>query len=381
MTAPPVYTPAHSFLSDVANLPSFPGQNIDVEFNALATTFAAYHTNLALIQRADGALANGVVTYDSLASSLQTAGLAPMTAWATATLYAVNAIVAQGSSFYKCSIAHTSGTFATDLAAGDWTLISTLPTAGSASANTLLAGPTTGSPAQSAFRLLVGADLPNPAAGTLGGVRSLAVVTSKWINTISTSGVPAATQPAFTDISGSVAAGQMPALTGDVTTSAGAVATTIAAAAVTYAKIQNVSATSRILGRTTAGAGSIEELTGAQAATIAGAALAAGGQTLTGGFSGTSVDLGTITTGTVTPAAASGNIQHYTNNGAHTLAPPATVTSITIEILNAGSAGAITTSGYTKVTGDSLTTVNTSKFKAYINVGHAYSHLHITALQ
>ncbi|RTL03494.1 hypothetical protein EKK58_12910 [Candidatus Dependentiae bacterium] len=42
----------------------------------------------------------------------------------------------------------------------------------------------------------------------------------------------------------------------------------IANDAVTYAKIQNVSATSRILGRITAGAGDIEELTGTQATTL-----------------------------------------------------------------------------------------------------------------
>jgi hypothetical protein len=53
--------------------------------------------------------------------------------------------------------------------------------------------------------------LPNPSATTLGGIESLAAVGSKWINTISTSGVPTATQPAFTDISGSIAAGQIPA--------------------------------------------------------------------------------------------------------------------------------------------------------------------------
>lgn len=41
--------------------------------------------------------------------------------------------------------------------------------------------------------------------------------------------------------------------------------------AVTYAKMQNVSATSRILGRATAGAGDVEELTGAQALAITGA--------------------------------------------------------------------------------------------------------------
>ena len=48
---------------------------------------------------------------------------------------------------------------------------------------------------------------------------------------------------------------------GDVTVSSSGTVWTIDADAVTYAKIQNVSATSRILGRVTAGAGNIEELT------------------------------------------------------------------------------------------------------------------------
>jgi hypothetical protein len=51
------------------------------------------------------------------------------------------------------------------------------------------------------------------------------------------------------------------ALTGDVTASANANATTIANDAVTYAKMQNVSATDKVLGRSTAGAGDVEEIT------------------------------------------------------------------------------------------------------------------------
>lgn len=54
---------------------------------------------------------------------------------------------------------------------------------------------------------------------------------------------------------------QRAALTGDVTATANSNATTIANAAVSYAKIQNVSATDKVLGRSTAGAGSIEEIT------------------------------------------------------------------------------------------------------------------------
>lgn len=58
------------------------------------------------------------------------------------------------------------------------------------------------------------------------------------------------------------------ALTGDVTASAGNNATTVANNAVTYAKMQDVSATSRLLGRITAGAGDPEELTAANVKTI-----------------------------------------------------------------------------------------------------------------
>jgi hypothetical protein len=70
------------------------------------------------------------------------------------------------------------------------------------------------------------------------------------------------------DVIGTLQAGQFPALTGDVTTTAGALTSTIAASAVTYAKIQDVSA-DKILGRSTAGAGVVEEI----ACTAAGRAL------------------------------------------------------------------------------------------------------------
>jgi hypothetical protein len=54
------------------------------------------------------------------------------------------------------------------------------------------------------------ADLPNPSASTLGGVESYAAVSNQWINAISTSGVPSSAQPAFSNISGTAAAGQLP---------------------------------------------------------------------------------------------------------------------------------------------------------------------------
>lgn len=51
------------------------------------------------------------------------------------------------------------------------------------------------------------------------------------------------------------------AFTGDVTRAADSNAQTIANDAVTYAKMQNVSATDKVLGRSTAGAGDVEEIT------------------------------------------------------------------------------------------------------------------------
>lgn len=44
--------------------------------------------------------------------------------WATSTAYAVNDIVQVTGAIYVCAVAHTSGTFATDNAAGNWTALS-----------------------------------------------------------------------------------------------------------------------------------------------------------------------------------------------------------------------------------------------------------------
>ena len=52
--------------------------------------------------------------------------------WVTATLYNVNDVVKQGAdgSLYLCLVGHTSGTFATDLAASRWVLMVDLSTVG-----------------------------------------------------------------------------------------------------------------------------------------------------------------------------------------------------------------------------------------------------------
>ena len=85
-----------------------------------------------------------------------------------------------------------------------------LPQLGTQTANTFLSGPSSAGPSNPTFRAIVGADLPNPSSTTLGGVQSLAAVASKWINQISTSGVPTAAQPSFTDIAGGISLSQLP---------------------------------------------------------------------------------------------------------------------------------------------------------------------------
>jgi hypothetical protein len=44
--------------------------------------------------------------------------------------------------------------------------------------------------------------LPNPSASTLGGIESIAAVSHKWINSINTSGIPSLTQPDYSDLTG-----------------------------------------------------------------------------------------------------------------------------------------------------------------------------------
>lgn len=99
----------------------------------------------------------------------------------------------------------------------------------------------------------------------------------------------------------------------------------------------------------------------------------AGGVTLTGGFDSDEEPLGTITSGTVTPEVDGANEENFktlTNNGAFTLAPPSTssATTIRIRVINAASAGAITTSGFDAVFDpDSYATTNAKEYWFYID--------------
>ena len=102
---------------------------------------------------------------------------------------------------------------------------------------------------------------------------------------------------------------------------------------------------------------------------------------LTGGFGGTDDDDGTKSSGTYTPTYAGGNFKLAVNGGAHTLAPQSGTGTIIIQYTNNAAAGTITTSGWTVVTGDSLTTTDGDDFMFYLTVVAAFKHLHVVALQ
>lgn len=104
-------------------------------------------------------------------------------------------------------------------------------------------------------------------------------------------------------------------------------------------------------------------------------------QALTGGAAVTSKDLGTVTTGTLTLDMGDRPLQHYTNGGAHTLAPGSVNGACIVDITNDGSAGAITVSGWTNTVGDSFTTTNGDKFRCHCSVGNAGSLLVVQAMQ
>jgi hypothetical protein len=179
---------------------------------------------------------------------------------------------------------------------------------------------------------------------------------------------------------------------------------TTAAAAAGYQALDGdltalaANSTNGLWARTGSGAGSARTLTGTSGKItitdgdgVAGnptfnvgsdvALLNAADQSVTGGARVTSLSLGTITTGTLTLDPGDRPLQHYTNNGAHTLAPGSNTGSIILDITNGASAGAITTSGWTKVTGDAFTTTNAHKFRCFCSIGDTGSLLVVQAMQ
>jgi hypothetical protein len=132
MAQAPNYTPSEDFSQDELN--NAGGRStvntaaLDAEFSAISSSYNALNSNVKLNQRDDGEIRDGRVKLFTLSTDIQKllGGMFSGTvrgAWLTATAYALKDVVTQSSNTYICAVAHTSGVFATDLAAVRWVLV------------------------------------------------------------------------------------------------------------------------------------------------------------------------------------------------------------------------------------------------------------------
>jgi hypothetical protein len=124
MAYPTRYELDYDFTAFQTSNPStpLPADKIEIEFNNLQLTTDQIINSLMLIQRSDGALKNDSVGNDQLKSEV-TIGVNAATDWTTGIDYEANDTVYQSYNVYRCLTDHTAGVFATDLAAGKWTLV------------------------------------------------------------------------------------------------------------------------------------------------------------------------------------------------------------------------------------------------------------------
>lgn len=156
MAQPRDYTRQYNFSDFQTTSPSdpLPAAKVDSELNAVKLTLDDLNTNIALVQRDDGALKNNAVHKDAFDTGalalINATGYTPKGDWATSTSYSVNDLVDFNSATYLATSAHTSAAaFATDLAANKWLLMANAAIATTASAVDKFEG--TGS--QTAFTL------------------------------------------------------------------------------------------------------------------------------------------------------------------------------------------------------------------------------------
>ena len=105
------------------------------------------------------------------------------------------------------------------------------------------------------------------------------------------------------------------------------------------------------------------------------------GLKLGSGYHAEVYDIGTVTGGTTTPDPEQANLQTLTNNAAFTLAPPAENTNVVILMTNGASAGAMDTSAFSKVGGDTIVTTSGYQYLLSITRIGSVSRLYIEGMQ
>lgn len=129
MPQPPAYNRQYDFSDFQASFPSqpLPGNQVDIELDAVKSFIDQMRTNIALIQKDDGTLKNQTVGLDQAKSDLIAYIANSLTIegdWATSTAYVVGSLVeGPDGATYIATTAHTSGTFTTDRDTNNyWTL-------------------------------------------------------------------------------------------------------------------------------------------------------------------------------------------------------------------------------------------------------------------
>lgn len=191
---PTPYARSYDFSDHEAASPAAPaaGSQHDAEYDAIAAKITATLAALADVRRSDGSLVNYSVTLDSLSPTVRVmmGGWVPRGAWVTATAYAVNDLVRDGSADdYVCVTAHTSGVFATDEAAGKWMRVAVLSSGGYASAADVAAAQAAAI-ASSAASLAAHVALVNPHATTAASVGALPTTGGTMTGDIVLAGAP-----------------------------------------------------------------------------------------------------------------------------------------------------------------------------------------------
>jgi len=248
MAQPTPYDRQFSFQDFQAQEPTtpLPGDEVDGELNSVKVTLDQTLVNLAKIQRDDGALKNGVVTQDSLSDSLSI-GFTYRGTWVSGVNYLISDGASVGSTFYKAKSSHLSSGANQPPNATFWDPIADFTPLAIGVDSIFTAAIQDGAVTEPkhatggvSTRALADSGVTEPKHAT-GGVSTRALADS---------GV---TEPKHA--------------TGGVSTRA------LANNAVTFAKTQDI-ATARLLGRTTASTGDIEELTADAAEGLLGAATA-----------------------------------------------------------------------------------------------------------
>lgn len=111
----------------------------------------------------------------------------------------------------------------------------TLAVTGAAQAGNLFLASPNGTAGVIGPRAILGGDLPTPTSSTLGGVESLAPAAHYWLDSVSTAGVPHASQPTCADLSGAASSCSI-----DATNAANIVSGTLSAARLPTAMPGNV---------------------------------------------------------------------------------------------------------------------------------------------